>query len=213
MSEGKRAYRSPLRAEQARRTRDAVLTAAGTCFLRDGYARTTMKAIAAEAGVGVQTVFSQGSKPALLLAVVDRTIVDGGAEDATEGALAEQEPFRAAVEAEGKAATLDALRALFRTRSPAYGPIMRVFRAAAATDPELAEAWARYEGLRHTDVRRLVAGLAGHLRPDIGVDRATEILAYLVGMDAGETLLAEYGWTLEEQADWFVDALDRLLLR
>ena len=131
MVEGKRAYRSPLREEQARRTRDAVLTAARTCFLRDGYARTTMKAIAAEAGVAAQTVFSQGAKPALLLAVVDRAIVDPDVDADADRALAEQEPFRAVVEARDRTAALAALGVLFRYRSPAYGPIMRVFRAAA----------------------------------------------------------------------------------
>ncbi len=204
-----RVYRSPLRAEQARRTRDTVLTAAGTCFLRDGYTGTTMKAIAAEAGVAPQTVFAQGSKPALLLAVVDRAIVGDGEQDP----LAQREPFRAVVEASGKAAVLDALRALFRSRSPAFGPVMRMFRAAAATDAEIADAWARYERLRHDDLRRIVESHTGLLRTGLTVDRATEVLAYLLGSDGGETLLADYGWTPDEQAAWFVDAMDRLLLR
>src|SRR6478672_11318927 len=75
MTEGKRVYNSPLRAEQAQRTRTAVLDAAGRCFLDKGYAATTMKDVAAEAGVSVQTVFGQGSKAALLLACVDRAVV------------------------------------------------------------------------------------------------------------------------------------------
>src|ERR671928_1326692 len=75
MAERKRGYNSPLRAEQAQRTRAAVLDAAGRCFLDKGYAATTMKDIAAEAGVSVQTVFGQGSKAALLLACVDRAVV------------------------------------------------------------------------------------------------------------------------------------------
>src|SRR3954471_13373825 len=75
MSDRKRVYNSPLRAEQAQRTRTAVLDAAGRCFLRAGYAATTMKDVAAEAGVSVQTVFGQGSKASLLLACVDRAVV------------------------------------------------------------------------------------------------------------------------------------------
>src|SRR3954468_545429 len=75
MAEGKRVYHSPLRAEQARRTRAAVLDAAGRCFLRSGYAATTMKDVAAEAGGPAQTVFGQGGKASLLLACVDRAVV------------------------------------------------------------------------------------------------------------------------------------------
>ena len=51
MAEGKRNYSSPLRVEQARRTRLAVLDAAERCFLEWGYAATTMKDVAATAGV------------------------------------------------------------------------------------------------------------------------------------------------------------------
>src|SRR5688572_18841824 len=45
-----RPYESPLRRAQAESTRAAVLDGAAALFVRDGYLRTTMKAIAAEAG-------------------------------------------------------------------------------------------------------------------------------------------------------------------
>ena len=53
MTEGKRVYRSPLREEQARQTRAAVLDAAGACFLERGYAATTMRDVATRAQVSV----------------------------------------------------------------------------------------------------------------------------------------------------------------
>src|SRR5918997_4719993 len=104
MTAGKRAYRSPLRAEQARRTRGVVLDAAGRCFLDRGYAATTMKDVAAAAGVSVQTVFGQGSKAALLLGCVDRAVV--GDDESTP--LAAREPFVRFLEAPDLAGKLAA---------------------------------------------------------------------------------------------------------
>src|SRR3954470_10554043 len=108
MTEGKRVYRSALRAEQAHRTRAAVLDAATRCFLEKGYAATTMKDVAARAGVSVQTVFGQGTKAALLLACVDRAVVG----DDEESPLAQRELFVRPIEARDRAGKLAALRDL-----------------------------------------------------------------------------------------------------
>ncbi len=52
--------------------RRAILDAATDCFLRDGYARTSVDAVAAAAGVGKQTVYAHfGDKEHLFLAAVD----------------------------------------------------------------------------------------------------------------------------------------------
>jgi AcrR family transcriptional regulator len=52
-----RAYNSPRRREQAAATRREILEAAQRLFERQGYATTTMAAIAAEAGVALKTVY------------------------------------------------------------------------------------------------------------------------------------------------------------
>src|SRR5579862_9876896 len=55
------------RARKARVTRHRVLDAAETLFVRDGYAATTIAAIAGEADVAVQTVYAVfGNKRAIL---------------------------------------------------------------------------------------------------------------------------------------------------
>src|SRR3954454_17720791 len=53
----KRRYDSPRRREQAAATRREILTAAQRLFERDGYAATTMAAVAAEARVALKTVY------------------------------------------------------------------------------------------------------------------------------------------------------------
>ena len=71
----RRRYDSRGRQEQAGRSRWAMLEAARRLFLDHGHAATTMPAVAAAAGVSVQSVYKAfGNKPALLKAVFDVAI-------------------------------------------------------------------------------------------------------------------------------------------
>jgi len=59
--------------------RQAILKAATDRFLRDGYARVSVDAIAAAAGVGKQTVYGHfGNKEQLFLAVIDAANHEAG---------------------------------------------------------------------------------------------------------------------------------------
>jgi DNA-binding transcriptional regulator YbjK len=64
----KRRYDSTGRQAQARRSREAILDAARRQFLDAGYAATTIAAIAAEAGVSVETIYNDPDMAALLRA-------------------------------------------------------------------------------------------------------------------------------------------------
>lgn len=208
MSEGKRGYNSPLRAEQARRTRAAVLDAAARCFLDQGYAATTMKDVAARAGVSVQTVFGQGSKASLLLACVDRAVVG----DDEEAPLAQRELFVRLVEAPDRAGKVAAVRELALNYIPQAVPMIQVFAAAAAGDPEIAQAWAEYERRRFADQRIMIGAFEPMLRAGLDVDRATEIAWGVFTHQPVANLMGARGWSLEQYADFLVDAIERLLL-
>ncbi len=209
MTEGKRVYRSTLRAEQARRTRAAVLDAAGHCFLERGYAATTMKDVAAAAGVSVPTVFAQGGKAALLLACVDRVLVG----DDEEVPLLARELFVRLAEAPDKQGKLAALRDIAADRGPAAVPMLRAFETAAAADPDLRDVWTDYESRRYADMRALTVMFGPWLRPGLDVDTATDIWWATFGLETTDRLLRDRGWPAERFADWFADAVDRLLLR
>jgi AcrR family transcriptional regulator len=208
MTEGKRVYNSPLRAEQAHRTRAAVLDAAGRCFLEKGYAATTMKDVAAQAGVSVQTVFGQGSKASLLLACVDRAVVG----DDEEAPLAQRELFVRLVEAPDRATKLSAVRDLAVKYVPHAVPMLEVFAAAAAADPEIADAWAEYERRRFADQRVLIGSFEPWLRDGLDADRAAEVSWAVFSHLPVLNLMRGRGWTLDEYADFLVDAIERLLL-
>ena len=68
--------------------RQAILDAATSAFLEQGYARTSVDVIAAAAGVGKQTVYSHfGNKEQLFLAVVSATRSAEAAVDAASPAV------------------------------------------------------------------------------------------------------------------------------
>jgi AcrR family transcriptional regulator len=76
MSESvKRVYSSELRAAQARATRRVIVSAAAALFVKEGFGRTTVDAIAEEAGVSRKTVFAAvGGKVELLKLALDWAI-------------------------------------------------------------------------------------------------------------------------------------------
>jgi len=209
VTEGKRVYRSELRAEQAERTRVAVLDAASRCFLERGYAGTTMRDVAQAAGVSVQTVFGQGGKAALLLACVDRAVV--GDDEAVP--FAQRELFVRLVSSTDRADKLAAARDMAATYVPMTVPMIGVFADAAAGDAEIAESWAEYERRRFQDARVLIASFEPELREGLDVDRATEIFWGVFSHAPALKLIRERGWTVDEYADFLVEAVDRLLLR
>src|SRR5579864_8222748 len=75
----RRRYDSARRAEQARQTRNAIIETARRLFLRDGYAGTTIAAIAVEAQVSVETIYKAfGGKPGLVRAICDAALAGAG---------------------------------------------------------------------------------------------------------------------------------------
>ncbi|MQA82518.1 MAG: TetR family transcriptional regulator [Streptosporangiales bacterium] len=71
-----RSYDSPVRRAKAARTRAAILAAARESFETRGWQGTTMREIAAAAGVAVETVYAMvGSKAAILDRLMDVAVV------------------------------------------------------------------------------------------------------------------------------------------
>src|SRR6478735_11624183 len=70
-----RSYRSPLRDAQARETRQRVVASARELFVAQGYASTTVAAIAMHASVSTDLVYKAfGSKSGVLKSVLDTTV-------------------------------------------------------------------------------------------------------------------------------------------
>src|SRR3954447_10037096 len=131
----RRRYDSPARRDRARRTRRAVLDAARELFVSQGYAATSIRGVAAAAGVSVATVEQAfGTKRALLKEVVDVT----RAGDDEPVAMLDREPAVAAAAAATASDFLDLIAAEIAGVSARVSAVQAVLGAAAAGDPEIA---------------------------------------------------------------------------
>ena len=130
---GQRSYDGRLRRRQADRTRAEILQAAARLFTEHGWAGTSMRAIAAEAGVAVETVYSSvGSKGTVLLAALQAS----AAEDDPAVPIAERPEIAAVGEGdfEQRAATAAALAAAGIVRTVGMHKAFQDGAAADATD-------------------------------------------------------------------------------
>jgi AcrR family transcriptional regulator len=206
-----RRYHSPRRQEQAAATRLAILEAAKDRFERDGYAPTTMAAIAKEAGVALKTVYLAFDTKSGLLRALWHLLLRGDEEDTPIGerpwyreVLAEPDPERA-VRLGAHSARLVKERA---------GALLGVIRAAAATDPDAAELWRRIESDFYENQRRFVQTLhdKGALRSGLGVDRGADIMWTLNHPELWHLLVGARGWSPEQYERWFGDTVCAQLL-
>jgi AcrR family transcriptional regulator len=207
----------PVKARPGRRerktvaTRHGVLGAAETLFLRDGYAATTMAAIAEAADVAVQTVYAVfGTKRAILTQPLEVRVVA----DDRRTALQDREEWQA-IERESdpgrQLALLAALAAQIGTRVAA---LYEVIAAAAGADPDIAALYRHQQQARYTDQHRLAQALAGKqaLRVGLSEARATDILWTLANPRTYHSLVGERRWTSDEYERWLGHLLACALL-
>jgi AcrR family transcriptional regulator len=205
----KRAYSSVVRREQAAQTRARILDAAADLFLAEGYARTTIRAIAELACVAPDTVYATfGSKARVLTAVIDRRLVpDDSVANVTE------RPEAQAVRAERDQRHQLELFAEFITAiSSDLRPVFEILRTASAVEPEMAAVFKEMDEFRLQNMYRYAEWVAarGPLRVD--TRRAGEIMWAFASPDVGRMLCDELGWTQAQHADWLADVLIRTLV-
>jgi AcrR family transcriptional regulator len=205
----RRRYHSPLRADQARRTRSRVLEAARRRFVATGYAGTTIADVAAEAGVSPETIYALGGKRALLEGVIESAIVGEDERARDQGGLWAEV---AALPAPGDrlARMVDySCAVLARTR-----PIHAVIRGAADKEPFAAALERRLLQERlaaQTErVRRL---LADDLGPGVTVDDAGQRYCALASPELYHLLTVEMGWSADRFRTWLGELLEGELLR
>lgn len=174
----RRPYHSAKRARAALETRQAIRRAAEELFLRDGYARTTMKAIAAQAGVSEKTMYLTFATKATLLRDVIQVAVRGDESPAT---LSERPEWRAVLA--GPLGEVFARFALLHAATMSrIAPIIALAESAAVTDPEIAEYGDHAHAVTRADLRALAAELArrGALATDLSQQDAADIMYALV---------------------------------
>jgi AcrR family transcriptional regulator len=214
VSEGVKQNREPgtRRAQQARATRRRIVDQAARLFIEQGYAATTLDQIAKGAGVAVQTLyFHFGNKATVLKEVVDVRAVG---DDEPVPLLDRPWARRVRDEPDGRRA----LAIWVRNARAVFGrvaPIMKIVRDAAGSDPEMAAQWQTNLAQRYLAQHTVVQQLADKhaLRPQLTVDRATDIVFCLASIEVYQLFTVERGWTPTQWEQWIKDTLTTAILR
>jgi AcrR family transcriptional regulator len=199
-----RGYRSQVRARQAEDTRRLIVEAAATLFAERGYARTSVAAVAAAAGVAVNTVYtSVGGKSALIMAMSE-----DGAADA------------AAVEAERRIGECTDPREILRIVADGTGQVRRrrqqtltILLDNRTADPDVASA-AEHATRVVRDRLKVVAARVvtiGGLREGLTRKQVEQTLWFYFGFEAWRTV-RDFGWSWKDSADWLAEQSANALL-
>ena len=130
----KRRYDSRRRREQAAATRRQILEAAQRLFERQGYAATTMAAIAAEAGVAGKTVYLAFETKSGVLRALWNLLLRGDQEDVP---IADRRWYREVLDEPDPERQLRLGAANARPVKERIGGVTEVIHAAAPIDPDI----------------------------------------------------------------------------
>lgn len=205
----RRRYDSSGRRERARQTRDQITWVAEQLFLAEGYAATTVTAIAAAAGVSVETIYKGfGGKPGLVRAIVERGLAGPGPVPAERRSdhIRDTEPDPRRI--------LSAWGSFTAEIGPRTAPILTLARDAAASDPEIAALLDEMSAARHERMTLNARGLAnaGHLRPGLTPEQAADILWTYSSPELYELLVIRRGWPADHYGHFVGQALIAALL-
>ena len=208
----KRRYHSPRRREQAAATRREILEAAGRLFAEQGYGATTMAAIAAEAGVALKTVYVAFETKSGVLRALWNLSLRGEREDLP---IAQQDWYREVIEEPDPERQLRLNARNSRMGKLRIAPLVEVIRSAAPDDPDIAALWNRIQTEYHANQGVICRSLYEKeaLRPDLDVERASDILWTLNHPSTWQLLVGERGWTPEQYERWTGDLACSQLLR
>lgn len=199
--------RRPTRREiAAAETRCEILRTARRLFAERGFAGTTIKRIAEEAGVAVQTVYSSvGAKSALVLALIDTIDEEAGVAELAADLFNQTKP--------AQVIAIDVR--ITRQLNERCGDLIWALRSAASSDPQAAAA-VDVGMARHNEGALQTAGrLAdmGALRAELTADQGAAVLAMMTSNESWQQLTQRAGWNYDEAESWLTASLIQLLLR
>jgi len=207
----KRSYNSTRRQAQAQETRRQIIEAARRLFSEFGYAGATIDAIAQEAGVAAETIFATfGNKRTILAKLIALAV--GGDEQTVplldrpgpQAVLQEHDPIR----------QLQLFAEDISTILERVAPIFTIMRAAAKTEPDIAEMLKNVLEERWRTLDTMVQNLAAHapLRTGLNSEQGTDMVWTLTSPEVFTLLTVDRGWPRARYVAWLSDALSRLLL-
>ena len=205
----RRSYHSPKREKASLETRRRIRDAAEELFLRNGYFRTTTKAIAKHAGVAEMTVFLAFSNKAALLSDIIRVKVRGDDQDTP---MVARDDWRDMLCAPPDEILLRfaALNGKILTRT---ARILELAESAATADAELAAQRDRAHLHIRGDFQQIADALTKqrYLPPNLPAQRAADTIYALANHTTYLLLTTECGWTTRQYVDWLATTLQATL--
>lgn len=182
-----------LRERREALTLRSILTAARDLFADRGYARTTIRDIAAAAGVAPQTIYAHfGSKAGVMAGLVDLVDEEAGLDEL----LAEADNTKSSE------ALIGLLAKANRQIHERCGDIIAMFRSGAAVEPAIAATQQEGERRNRAGVELLIARIEEAGRST--VPRAVDVVYALTSTDIYHRLVGAGGWTPAEYESWLV---------
>jgi AcrR family transcriptional regulator len=205
----KRPYDGTLRRDRARKARERVIDIAETLFFRDGYAATTVRGIASEAGVSPESVYkSFGGKAGLVRAVYERGVAGRGPVPA-----ADRSDQMSARDSDAESVLLQWSRFAVEV-APRASPIALLVRAAAATDVEAAQLDEELNAQRLARMEHNARRLEGRrgLRRGLTVDEIRDVLFAYTAPELYELLVVKRRWPVRRYAEFMFRGMAGQLL-
>jgi AcrR family transcriptional regulator len=202
----KRPYRSRRRAESAGQTRELIRAAAARLFVERGVSATTMRQVAAEAGVAERTVYTAfPTKTALFNEVVNiATVGDELPIPVAERAgftdlFTETDPRRAAT------LCVTFATALFERA----GDLIMAAIESSGADADMREFCDRSAAANRANMLTLTQAWSRNdlLRPHLDPDSAADLLHTLASPHVYNLLRRQQGWSADRYRDWLIDTL------
>jgi AcrR family transcriptional regulator len=201
----KRSYLSPTRAQQADETRVRITEAAHELLVTKGFAPMTVDAVAREAGVSTQSVYSNfGSKAGLVEAVIERAAFGQNYRRLVEEATHAEDPVL----------RLRCAASIARQIYDAERSVIDVMGGASVVSPDLAAKMQTKELRRRSSQAQSITLLSesGLLKDGLDDETASDILWTLTGRDIYRMLVQVRGWSADKYQNWLADTLVNALL-
>jgi AcrR family transcriptional regulator len=193
-------------------TRRRIEQAAAGLFTRAGYTATSMQAIAAAAGVHVQTIYlAYGNKASVLAACAARLVA--GEED-PDTHPSERRWAREILATSDPRRKIELyVRHIAEVAARVTG-LIDVLRATAPSEPEAAAFLTPMEHGRREGPLHLLGPLAGTeaARPGLSPDDIADITFALASPDTLRALVAVRAWDHDRAQEWLTENLSRELL-
>jgi len=198
-------YHSPLREQQAKRTRERILQAARETFRKQGYGAATLTDVARAAGVAEPTVRAVFKTKPNLVEHLLRLAVRGSDDEVQ---LQQRDAFRDVLASTDADTLLDRLAVFAETVHRRSWDVLEIVRGAASTDPAIAELHEQRTRARHTNQRAIAKRLheLGALPERTSVDTAADLLWLYTSTDVYRMLVIERRWSSERYRAWFRSA-------